>query len=317
MYLGRAIDGHLIVYLQQQKQSNNNDGTVMYIFYIKMPDGKFYKINNNKNMKNVMFLSDVPNEDLPGLYQMAQIFIYPSRFEGFGIPILEALASHTPVITSSGGVFSEAGGSSSAYIDPDNLEELAATIRKILEDSTLQASMSEQGFLHAMQFTEDIIAENIMQVYKKAISLPAEGGKVLRVKIGQDLVNYTSDIEENRITRPITTPSGQDFNSAEHLLADRGLPDGHLFGHHCGGPAYRARGPCIRDQSGAPGYYLSGQYAAGLLHPTGRNEPVHRQLSFQQTGDDSLYRHHSILPGFAGRGTDHHLLARTQPVSHH
>jgi glycosyltransferase involved in cell wall biosynthesis len=120
-------------------------------------------------MKNIRFLKDVPNEDLPGLYQMAQIFVYPSRFEGFGIPILEALASRTPVITSAGGVFPEAGGSSSAYIDPDNPEELVESIRKILDDSTLQDLMREQGFQHAMRFTEDIIAGNIMDVYKKAL----------------------------------------------------------------------------------------------------------------------------------------------------
>ena len=55
------------------------------------------------------------------------------------------------------------------YIDPDNTEALAGEIRNILEDSALQESMREQGYKHAMQFTEDIIAENIMQVYKKAL----------------------------------------------------------------------------------------------------------------------------------------------------
>ncbi len=121
------------------------------------------------SMKNIAFLQNVPNEDLPGLYQMAEIFIYPSRFEGFGIPILEALSSSTPVITSTGSCFPEAGGKHSAYIDPDNPEELAATIRKILDDKDLQETMRAKGFAHAMQFTEDIIAENIMQVYRKII----------------------------------------------------------------------------------------------------------------------------------------------------
>lgn len=53
-YLERTIDGHLIVYLQHQKDSNYNDGTVMYIFYIKMTDGRFYKINSKKNMNEVI-----------------------------------------------------------------------------------------------------------------------------------------------------------------------------------------------------------------------------------------------------------------------
>ena len=121
------------------------------------------------SLKNISFLQNVPNEDLPGLYQMAEIFIYPSRFEGFGIPILEALSSRTPVITSRGSCFAEAGGNSSAYIDPDKPEELAATIRKILNDKELQNAMRTGGFTHAMQFTEDIIAGNIMQVYRKVL----------------------------------------------------------------------------------------------------------------------------------------------------
>jgi len=123
----------------------------------------------DNSMKNITFLQNVPNEDLPGLYQMAEIFIYPSRFEGFGIPILEALSSRTPVITSRGSCFAEAGGKHSAYIDPDNPEELGMTIHKILADNELRENMRVQGYKHAMQFTEDIIAENIMQVYRKII----------------------------------------------------------------------------------------------------------------------------------------------------
>jgi len=122
-----------------------------------------------QSMKNITFLQNVPNQDLPGLYQMAEIFIYPSRFEGFGIPILEALSSRTPVITSLGSCFAEAGGKSTAYIDPDSIEELAATIRKILDNSELQNTMKVEGFKHSLQFREDIIAENIMQVYRKVL----------------------------------------------------------------------------------------------------------------------------------------------------
>jgi glycosyltransferase involved in cell wall biosynthesis len=122
------------------------------------------------SLQNIIFLQDVPNEDLPGLYQLAEIFIYPSEFEGFGIPILEALSSRTPVITSKDGCFPEAGGTSSAYIDPDSPEELAATIRKILSDSELREKMVKDGYEHAKKFAEDIIADNIMQVYRKALS---------------------------------------------------------------------------------------------------------------------------------------------------
>ncbi len=121
------------------------------------------------SMKNISFLRDVPNEDLPGLYQMAEMFIYPSLFEGFGIPILEALASKTPVITTNGGCFPEAGGKSSSYIDPGNPEEIAAEIRKILDDGTLKETMTTAGYAHALKFTEDIVGKNIMQVYRKIV----------------------------------------------------------------------------------------------------------------------------------------------------
>lgn len=121
------------------------------------------------SMDHIMFLKDVPNDDLPGIYQMAQIFIYPSVFEGFGIPILEALSSRTPVITSTGSCFAEAGGESSAYVNPANPDELAETIRKIFDNSELQDTMKEKGFEHSLQFAEGIIAENIMQVYRKAL----------------------------------------------------------------------------------------------------------------------------------------------------
>ncbi len=121
------------------------------------------------SVRNVSFLRDVPNEDLPGIYQMAKVFIYPSRFEGFGIPILEALSSRTPVITSKGSCFAEAGGESTLYVDPESPDELAAAIRRILDDSTLQELMKREGFEHSLHFKGERIAENIMQVYLKAL----------------------------------------------------------------------------------------------------------------------------------------------------
>ncbi len=118
-------------------------------------------------LENITFLQNVPNEDLPGIYQMADAFVYPSRFEGFGIPILEALFSRTPVITSSGGCFKEAGGNSSMYVDPDDTDEMVHAIRLVLEDEKLRSEMQEKGYEHAQKFKEDIIADNLMEVYSK------------------------------------------------------------------------------------------------------------------------------------------------------
>jgi glycosyltransferase involved in cell wall biosynthesis len=120
-------------------------------------------------LKQVFFLGQVSGEDLPALYQGADLFIYPSLFEGFGIPILEALNSGVPVITSRDGCFPEAGGPGSAYVDMQKPEDLAFAIKQILADKSLQARMIETGYRHAAGFREGLIAENLMRVYKSVI----------------------------------------------------------------------------------------------------------------------------------------------------
>ncbi len=126
-------------------------------------------LERNRDIR-VLFLHDVPTEDLPPIYQMAECFIYPSVFEGFGIPILEALNSGTAVITSSGGCFPEAGGPASKYVDPGNTPALGEAIREVLEDSSLKEKMVRHGLEHALKFREDRIAGELMQAYQSVIS---------------------------------------------------------------------------------------------------------------------------------------------------
>ncbi len=109
-------------------------------------------ISKNKLKKRVLFLENVPNEDMPALYRSSEIFIYPSLFEGFGIPIIEALSCKTPVITTKGGCFEEAGGKDSIYIDPMNHEQLAEEIKKVLSLSDVRKSVTEKGFEHSKIF---------------------------------------------------------------------------------------------------------------------------------------------------------------------
>jgi glycosyltransferase involved in cell wall biosynthesis len=102
---------------------------------------------------------------MAAIYQSAQMLIYPSIFEGFGIPILEALFSKTPVITSKGGCFSEVGGPSSKYINPQSVDEMKVAILEIQNSEALQKQMGTQGFEYAQNFTDDKIAKNLMEVY--------------------------------------------------------------------------------------------------------------------------------------------------------
>ena len=102
---------------------------------------------------------------MASIYQNAQILIYPSVFEGFGIPILEALFSKTPVITSKEGCFSEAGGPHSKYINPLSIDEMKTAILAIQHSTDLQQQMKTKGLEYAKNFTDDKIAKKLMEVY--------------------------------------------------------------------------------------------------------------------------------------------------------
>ncbi|MBN1388388.1 MAG: glycosyltransferase family 4 protein [Bacteroidales bacterium] len=121
------------------------------------------------NIKNFTVLDTMNNEDLPAIYRMASCFIYPSVFEGFGIPIIEALVSEVPVITSKGSCFREAGGPGSLYIDPYNPGELAEAITSILSDKSLSDLMVKTGREYAKKFRAELIAEQYMNLYSKII----------------------------------------------------------------------------------------------------------------------------------------------------
>lgn len=113
----------------------------------------------------ILMLHDVGFGDLPAIYQMADAMVYASLFEGFGIPILEALNSRIPVITSAGGVFPETGGNACLYINPFSAEEMADSLRRVLGDTALRGEMISKGLAHAAKFTEPLIAEALMKVY--------------------------------------------------------------------------------------------------------------------------------------------------------
>ena len=119
--------------------------------------------------KRVLFLNNVPFNDLPALYQIAQVFVYPSRYEGFGIPVLEALCSGTPVVAATGSCLEEAGGPNSFYVDSDNEVELAEKVNLILQNDQLKSKMKTQGLEYSQQFQEENIAKNLMNVYQQAL----------------------------------------------------------------------------------------------------------------------------------------------------
>lgn len=117
----------------------------------------------------VTFLNSVPFDDLPTLYQLAHLFVYPSRIEGFGIPLLEALNSGVPVIGCTGSCLEEAGGPGSLYVSPDSPQELASAINQVWGNETVRQQMIEAGKIYATNFSDKLLAEKMMAVYKRVI----------------------------------------------------------------------------------------------------------------------------------------------------
>lgn len=148
-------------------------------------DGGRYKqqvkdfILQNGLDKKVIFLSESESAksapsfqsavDFPAIYQQATAMIYPSTFEGFGIPVLEALCSRLPVITSNTSCLPEAGGDAAYYVNPLNAEEIAEGMKRIVTDESMVANMKEKGWQHAQLFTPEKTAAAVMGVYQGLI----------------------------------------------------------------------------------------------------------------------------------------------------
>lgn len=112
----------------------------------------------------VTLLHNAAFNDLPAIYQGAAVFTYPSLFEGFGIPIIEAIESGIPVVTSKGSCFAEAGGPHALYADPQQPEEWASCLQKILGSDQSQRIASQQE--HVLKFRPEQNRENLLKTYQ-------------------------------------------------------------------------------------------------------------------------------------------------------
>ena len=109
--------------------------------------------------------NNFPFQYFPAIYQSASVFIYPSFFEGFGIPIIEALESCVPVIAATGSCLEEAGGQNSIYVNPTDDTELANRIIEILDNKTLANQMIVNGKEYVKRFHAEKISSDVMDVY--------------------------------------------------------------------------------------------------------------------------------------------------------
>lgn len=102
---------------------------------------------------DIRFIGYVPDEDMPALYSAAELFLFPTLYEGFGIPVLEAQACGTPVLTSNGSAMPEVCGESAVFVDPYDADSIAEGILSILNDPKLAASLTEKGLRNVQRFS--------------------------------------------------------------------------------------------------------------------------------------------------------------------
>ena len=123
-------------------------------------------VTERKLEERVRFLGYVENADLPALYRGAQVLAYPSSYEGFGLPIVEALASGTPVITSTGSCFGESGGPGALYVDPGDVDGLAGALAQVLGDAALREELRAKGAEHVRRFHPDVVTQELLRIYR-------------------------------------------------------------------------------------------------------------------------------------------------------
>ncbi|MNY06695.1 D-inositol 3-phosphate glycosyltransferase [compost metagenome] len=133
---------------------------------------KYFKLIEKEIKKGkveVYFLQGVSMEELSAIYKLADIFIYPSFFEGFGIPVIEALYSETVVITSNTSCLPEAGGPDSVYIDPKNVDDIRSKINFLWNNEPERKRRAEKGLEFVQKFNDEVIARDVMKVYESLL----------------------------------------------------------------------------------------------------------------------------------------------------
>jgi alpha-1,3-rhamnosyl/mannosyltransferase len=119
--------------------------------------------------KKVHFLGSIPNNDLPTLYSGATLFVFPSLVEGFGLPVLEAMACGTAVTCSNSSSLPEVGGKAAVYFEPTNSQQMANVLLELLQDEQKRKEMRKQGLVQASKFSWQKTAETTLAHYRNLL----------------------------------------------------------------------------------------------------------------------------------------------------
>jgi len=133
-------------------------------------EGFFSRLRELGLENEVIFPGFVPDEDLPAFYSAADLFVFPSLYEGFGLPVLEAMACGAPVITSNTSSLPEVAGEAALLVDPTSVEELAGGMRRVLESKELRDELRAKGPKQAAKFRWENAARETLSVYEAVLA---------------------------------------------------------------------------------------------------------------------------------------------------
>ena len=123
------------------------------------------QIEEIKHKDKIKFCGFIPDEDLPAFYNLANLFIFPSLYEGFGLPVLEAFACGCPVVTTKTGCTKEVAGEAAILADPYNIKEIAEKMELVLTDSKLREELIKKGFERIKHFSWEKCAAETIKVF--------------------------------------------------------------------------------------------------------------------------------------------------------
>lgn len=118
---------------------------------------------------NVLRLGFIEDKELVQIYNLATVFVMPSLYEGFGLPILEAMACGCPVVTTREGSLGEVAGNGAFYVDGYDMESIASGVKKVFTDENLQKDLTEKGLKNAQKYSWEKTASETVEVYKQVL----------------------------------------------------------------------------------------------------------------------------------------------------
>ena len=162
--------GRLLAAFESIHAEGLSDGLVIVGRRGWLYDDFFTRLERSPARDAVIFPGYAPDEDLPAIYAGAQALVFPSLYEGFGLPVLEAMACGTPVAASSASSIPEVGGEATLYFKPTNVEEIIETTRRLLRDAALREEMRARGLAQAARFSWERAATETLNIYNRLLT---------------------------------------------------------------------------------------------------------------------------------------------------